>query len=330
MKVKFWGVRGSLPKPMSTETYQQKLAKALVASQDVSFNTPEEIVEFSKRLAPQLRRIVGGNTPCVEVYTKDGELLILDAGSGIREVGHMLVKSAKNDEKANKQIHILFSHTHWDHIMGFPFFIPLYQKDWEVFCYGGHKDLEERLRNQHDPRNFPVSFDAFVPKIHVEHIPLLEPRLINGFMVTAGLLDHPGDSFAYRIEHNGEAVVYATDGAFADEEKIGQLCNAGFFKNADAIIFDSMLTYHEAVTVKRDWGHSAAAIGVDFCLREGIKRLVLFHHNPDNDDDRLFNMLEETTMYLKNKAPNSKLQIDLACESWEFPVKPEIIPDKSH
>ena len=327
MRVRFWGVRGSLPSPMSTETYQKKLAMALVAAQNVTFNSPAEIAEFSKRLAPQLRRVVGGNTPCVEVFTKDGERLILDAGSGIRELGHALLTNAANDETARKQIHLLFSHTHWDHIMGFPFFPPLYQKDWEIHCYGGHEDLEERLRNQHDPRNFPVSFDAFVPKIHVETIPMLESQMINGFMVTAGILDHPGDSFAYKIEHNGETVVYATDGAFNDETKMGILSKAGFFKDADAIIFDSMLTYHEAITIKRDWGHSAASIGVDICLRENIKRLVLFHHNPDNDDERLFDMLEETIMYKTNKAPESKLQIDLACESWEFPVKPEIVPD---
>ena len=100
-------------------------------------------------------------------------------------------------------------------------------------------------------------------------------------------------------------------------------------RDADAIIFDSMLNYEEAVMLKKDWGHSAASIGVDLCLRENIRRLILFHHNPDNDDTRIFDMLEETMAYLAHKDPNSKLQIDIACEGWDIPVKPAVIPDEN-
>ncbi|MGE0432739.1 MAG: MBL fold metallo-hydrolase [Planctomycetota bacterium] len=327
MKATFWGVRGSLPTPLTTNDYHRKLARILAAARGADLTTPAAIGMFCEALPPELRRVVGGNTACVEINGGPGSsgTMILDAGSGIRPLGHDLLARAKADPSFERTVHVLISHTHWDHICGFPFFLPLYDESWDIHIWGAHPDMEERMRSQHHPNHFPVPFEHYQPRTHVHQLEVGQPTEVGGLTVIPGLLEHPGDCYSYRISQSAEAgggvLVYGTDGSYRDNEKLDTLLDSGFWHGADALIFDAMFTWEESLR-KPEWGHSTARVGIDLCVETGVKQLILFHHDPDNDDLTLYRILREAEEYVAQKQPaaQGRLLVDLACEGWSFSV----------
>lgn len=329
MRLTFWGVRGSIPTPMTTSEYQVKLAHALVAARDADLDLDDDgaIDRFCASLAPHLRRVVGGNTSCVEFTARDAKpdapvRVVADAGSGLRELGNHLMAEVPAFRSGQGEIHIFFSHTHWDHLMGLPFFVPIYIKGNKVHFYGCHDDLEERLRLQHDPRNFPVPFDALPSTISFTILKPGQTHDIAGFKVRPFEVDHPGRAFAYRVEADGRAAVYSSDAEYRDMSAVLGKKSDYFFRDADAIIFDAMYTFEEALS-KVDWGHATGYKGVDLCVAEAIKRLILFHHEPNNDDARIFELQTTTIHYLRTTFPDAELAVELAREGWTLDLDQE-------
>lgn len=274
IKVTFWGVRGSYPAPG----------------------------------APTAR--VGGNTSCISVQAGN-HLVILDGGTGLIGLGRALVAQQQADGKPINAT-LLFSHTHHDHTQGFPFFNPIYLSTTTLHVFGPrtlHEDLEQVLSRAMLPPVFPVTFDQlpcsrvmrnlsegeaiilnngndapFVQSEHRKLAPVSSDSVVIRFLRSHA---HPQGVFIYRIEYAGQAVVYATDteGYSSGDQRL-----INFARGAGALIHDAQYLESEYVNQampKQGWGHSTWQMAVQVALAAGVKKLVLFHHEPEHDDDTL-------------------------------------------
>lgn len=257
--VTFWGVRGSIPTP------------------------------------GHATQRYGGNTACIEVKAND-ELFILDGGSGLRSLGQDIV-SRQGHPAINA--HLLFSHSHWDHIQGFPFFIPAYSPQSQMKIYGTNADdrvIFDLLHGQMQDRYFPVQFSDLGSHIKPDHLNNGN-RDINGVTVDFFNTHHPGGSLAYSISCNGKKIVYSTDNeldmillnrdATMADTNVPRRAPPEllkFLSNADLVIADGQYTDEEYPN-KVNWGHARANTLVDVCLEAGVKNLAVTHHDPMHSDD---------------------------------------------
>jgi phosphoribosyl 1,2-cyclic phosphodiesterase/CheY-like chemotaxis protein len=265
MRVRFWGTRGSIATP-----------------------------------GPSTVRF-GGNTLCVELITNYGERLIFDCGTGARPLGIDLNHSVPRPLRAT----ILLSHTHWDHIQGFPFFAPLFVPGNEfIICapegVGSGSSLANVLAGQMEFTYFPVKLDQLPAKIAFRELP--EGRHnINGIGVKTQYLNHPATCLGYRIETDGVVVVYLTDhepfsetlwrsdapsGVLDSILHAGDRRHADFMQGADFVIHDSQYTPREYQT-KKNWGHSTYEYVVDLAAAAAVRHLALIHYDPLHDDAKI-------------------------------------------
>ncbi len=219
----------------------------------------------------------GGNTSCVEIRA-GGHLLVFDAGSGIRELGNVLAPQMPITG------HVFFTHYHWDHIMGFPFFGPLFVPGNELHLYGESKDgrdVGEILSGQMLAPYFPVTMQEEARcDVRVHSLTPGEVVELDGVTVKVCRLNHPGDAIGYRVDHAGRAVVYATD-IEHDPETDGALIELA--RGADALIYDS--TYTDAEYAGHiGWGHSTWRAGVDIAKAAEVGQFIIFHHLPERTD----------------------------------------------
>jgi len=296
MLVTFWGTRGSLPTPLNGRAVRRKIVNALVKGAGRGLDTVEKAEAFcANELSFAEGGAYGGNTSCVQVDLGGPEYFLCDLGSGAREFA--LSMMAKHGPGKPQTYHVLLSHVHWDHIMGFPFFIPAFIPGNKIKLYSCHPKLEQAIRAQNHEPCFPVEFSFLASSI--EFIPLEpgKPYEICGATVTGRLQLHGNDSYGYRIEQAGKTFVYSTDAEHKPEDVDEMEGSAEFFRGADLVVFDAMYSLADSVSIKEDWGHSSNMLGVDLCQMAGAKRLALFHHEPVYDDARLDSILEETIRY---------------------------------
>jgi len=220
----------------------------------------------------------GGNTSCIHLRLDNNTLIILDCGSGIRALGKSLVK-----EFSGRPIlaHIFLTHFHWDHIQGIPYFVPFYEKHNSFFFYSPlvpaarlRRTIEGMMGNPY----YPVGMKAKRRFIHLGKTAIN----INGAVITTARLNHPQGCAAYRVEADGSAFVLATDtepGSPAHDRALRSLT-----QDADLLLYDSQYTPRQSHGEKKGWGHSSWQEGARIARECGVKRLVLFHHDPDSDD----------------------------------------------
>lgn len=291
MRIRFWGTRGSIPVGLTTADIRDKLAQALVAASGRRFESYGEAHDFAERSLPfPLAHTFGGHTSCMEIETASEQYFACDMGSGARAFGeHVLARQGGRPAIVN----VFMSHMHWDHIMGFPFFRPAYIPGNTVRIYGCHEQLERAFRQQHSAPCFPVDFRQLGAQIEFIRLSPGEAQLVEGLRVTPKLQRHSGDSYGYRFEAQGKSLVYSTDSEHKLEDRAETESFVGFFRNADAVVFDAMYSLAEAVSVKADWGHSSNIIGVELCQMARAKHLVLFHHEPANNDGTIEGILKD-------------------------------------
>lgn len=283
-RLTFWGTRGSIPTP-----------------------------------GPQTMRY-GGNTACISITGPDGGLTILDAGSGLRPLGHELMSRRDDTLEAD----ILLSHTHWDHIQGLPFFKPLSGKGNRFCVYGAAQEgvpLQEILRRQMDPMVFPVPLEALAARIEVHDIVEGEVPL-RDFNVRAFRLRHPGTTLGYRLgpAGGGRDIAYVTDnelgggGRYAVgrdwRERMVQ-----FLRGTDTLIHDAMYS-DQFIQVRAGWGHSTPRQAVELAGDAECARLILFHHEPEHDDATIDALLTDAREYARSVAPG--LLVEAATEGSGF------------
>ena len=251
----------------------------------------------------------GGNTSCVEVRCGT-ELIIFDAGTGIRPLGLALMKEFAGQPLT---IHLFISHTHWDHIQGFPFFMPAYLPTTTIHIYGSQgqgRPLEKILRGQMDSDYFPVALGDMNSILHVHEFKGT-PFQIGEATIAARYLNHPGMTLGYRLTHAGNSVVYATDdepfkqtlphlGHRAEAGRdFGQRLDAEFVQfvaGTDLYIADAQYT-DEEYPARIGWGHSSVGATVEVATEAQVRALALFHHDPLHDDTTVAAM-EETAQRL--------------------------------
>ncbi len=311
MQVKFWGVRGSIPTPLSPGEVE---AKVITMAEDVvsaGITDPNEVAGYLRRKYSMLQRAtVGGNTTCVSVEWP-GATIILDAGSGIRLLGESLMDGPCGN--GGTELHLLFSHTHWDHIQGLPFFAPLFQRNI-LNIYGCHDDIEKRLRYQQSYDYFPIPLESFLAELKFNQcVPDKAVDLPGGGRFIPHKLNHPGDCYGYRIEHEGKVMVFATDSEHSPKDRNDDHDVVEFFRDADLVIFDSQYTLEESI-IKEDWGHSSAIVGVDLAARANVKQLALFHHDPSYPDSFVHNLLMKANTYRHSNYNGIPLKLFIATE----------------
>jgi phosphoribosyl 1,2-cyclic phosphodiesterase len=282
MKVRFWGVRGSLPVPgMKTERY-------------------------------------GGNTSCIEVRSAAGTRVVVDAGTGIRKLGKELTQG--ESEHGKTKVHLLISHTHWDHIQGLPFFSPLYQRGNHLSVYARKRDdlhLRAVFASQTDDPYFPIPFDEAKADIAFRELMDSAEFEISDVKVSCARLNHPYIATAYRLSVDGASVVYVSDTApfsdilfddhfiaqppsrgaelpKADRDKLASMRQGvvRLCEGADLVIYDTMFTTEDYRRLPH-YGHSRPSDAIEICREAGARQLALFHHAPERSDSEVDAILAE-------------------------------------
>jgi phosphoribosyl 1,2-cyclic phosphodiesterase len=276
IRVKFWGVRGSVPVP-------------------------------GEQTAG-----IGGNTSCVEVRCGN-ELLVFDGGTGLRVLGKSLMRHMP------VTVHLFFSHMHWDHIQGFPFFGPAFVPGNTINMYGGAQvagRVESAMVGQMESPSFPVRLEQLPATLTFHDLNAGDVvQLPGGTRVRCAAGNHPGGVLAYRVEHGGRSVVYMTD--HEPDEGVQPPGLIELARGADVLIYDCMYTPEE-YQGKKDgvsrvgWGHSTFEIGAAFAKAAGVKELVLFHHDPDQNDHDVADKVERTkALFPRSRASYEGLEIPL-------------------
>jgi phosphoribosyl 1,2-cyclic phosphodiesterase len=241
---------------------------------------------------------VGGNTSCVEVRV-GSEVLILDAGTGLRALGEVLGAEAR--------VSLFLSHLHWDHIQGFPFFMPAYSPRAAIELYGPAADdgaLRAALSRQMEPPGFPVGLEAMRSRLGFHSLAPGDEVIVGPARVRAVELRHPQRCLGYRISAFGRTLLYATDTErCADGLDPGMLAEA---RGADLLIHDSQYTEDEYLgrggPSRAGWGHSTVQDACRLATAAGVKRLALFHHDPGHDDRQIERLTEQARGLFANVA----------------------------
>ena len=304
MRIRFWGVRGSIPCPGPTT------------------------VEY------------GGNTACIELRFGDSDrLLIIDAGSGIRSLGNYMMQH--DLPKGPIETSIFLTHTHWDHIMGFPFFTPIYIPNSKLKIYGPvtyeDEGLDQIVGSQLSYRYFPVKHSELAADITYHPLKESLMDLGDGITVTTKYLNHPILCLGYRFEHEGSVFCTAYDtepfrnvfptnpedpgydemaaeeGEIAAKEENEKLLR--FFQGADVVAHDTQYTYEEYLDSKLGWGHTPFEFAINSGHKAGVKKMILFHHDPMRTDKQIQGLEEQYREKMKGK---TQMEITMAQEGMEL------------
>jgi len=225
----------------------------------------------------------GGNTTCLELTLESGRMIVIDAGTGIRRLGDKLLAGAKKLD-----FHILITHIHWDHVMGFPFFMPIYDPGNKITIHGYPscmKGLRLPFDNKMGDGFFPVRFDNLKAKISHDNRLQHGPLTLDGVKIDRCPLQHPQGGFGYRFTEGKKTLTFITDNELTTESWANRHPEhyEAFCRGSDVLIHDAQYTPEER-NERRGWGHSDYEATLDLAIKAGVGRLILFHHAPSRKD----------------------------------------------
>ena len=278
------GADGYVTKPINTGTFVQQVMRVVEDQIEVRFWG----VRGTLPVPGQKSLRYGGNTNCVSMEFARGQVLVFDAGSGIKALSDFLM--ARGDRRLEAKI--LISHPHWDHINALPFFVPLYIAGNEFEILGaahGHITVREMISAQMDGIYFPIRIKQFGARVYFRNLDEETVELGDGVTIRTKLLNHPGKCLGYRVEYDGRSVCYVTDHEL--DLETSEFYNPFYVKNlthfiegTDLFITDTTYSDDEYRT-HVGWGHSCVSKVTEMAHKAGVKKLCLFHHDPDQSDD---------------------------------------------
>ena len=293
-----------------------KILSALRGARGRSLDTEAEMETYVDSLGFEVAGTFGGHSSCVQLDVGSAEHVILDLGTGVRPLGqHML---ARFGPASPQTYHVFMSHLHWDHIMGLPFFTPVYIPGNRIVVHSCHPHAEFALRRQQAEPSFPVRFEQFAAAIEFDVMRPGEPVTIAGATVTAHAQRHSGDSYGWRFERNGKCLVYTTDSEHRLEDEQERAGFIRFFDRADLVIFDAMYSLADAISVKADWGHSSNIVAVELCQAARVRTLAMFHHEPAYSDAQITRVLQETRRFEQITRDGHALEVLSAWDGLEL------------
>lgn len=264
-------------------------------ARDARFKEPSQVDTFIDKLSYSIQGTYRSNTSCIQIDTGSKDIILCDAGTGIRDYALSLPQNA-----APCTYHIFISHLHWDHIQGFPFFSPAYTEGNRIVFHGFHKETETVLRRQMEAPCFPVPFESMQASIEFDIRSEGDSFDLGDIQVRGIRQKHPGDSWGYRFEHKGQSIVYSTDSEHTLDKPQMECPFIDFFKGADILIFDAQYTRKQVANEKRNWGHSDHNTAIELAGRAGVGQLVLFHHEPGYTDTEIEGMCDEALRAARN------------------------------
>lgn len=255
MEITFWGTRGSIAAP-----------------------GPETVV-------------YGGNTTCVEVTLSSGHTVIIDAGTGMRNLGDSLI-----ERKPDLHLHLLMTHIHWDHLMGFPFFAPVFRENSHLFIDGfprGIEGLKRIFSSTFIDGTWPIRFEDLKARIVASHELRKGSMKLHDTMISSHKLQHPQGGMGFKFSERTGTFVFLTDNELTDQSWAGTSREdfVNFCRGADLLVHDCQYRTEEA-EMRRGWGHSDVASVAELAMKAGVGRLVLFHHDPWRTDPEVSAMVE--------------------------------------
>jgi phosphoribosyl 1,2-cyclic phosphodiesterase len=313
-RLKFWGVRGSLPTApdgLAMRAHFKRLMNSFLSSPFA--RNQDGIDKFFATLSPVELQGFGGETTCVQVIGDQSDLLV-DAGSGLRRFGERI----KNSAVKPKKFHILLTHFHWDHLLGLPFFFPIFDPRFKVHFYSPEQALEQLIAVKFQKPFFPVPFDVVRKQMIFHYLPPRVTTQIGEWTVTPYLLDHPDPCWGYKIQKGQLAYSHCvdTEANRTSREELGE--DLPLYQKTTLMYFDAQYSLPELVE-KSNWGHSAAQIGLDIALREQIPFVVFGHHDPGASYSQIMRIQHEVRRYQhwkKQSARNNRAELFVV--RWRF------------
>ncbi len=315
MRIKIWGSRGSLPAPYSPDALFSRVQGLMNGFFDAGFQSRSDISRFLDYYGlPQVGGY-GGNTPCLEVSDEKTQIII-DGGSGIRLLGYEMMNGLSGRGKG--EIHILFTHFHWDHLMGLPFFTPFFIPGNRIHIYAVQPELPMVFQTVFRKPFFPVPLEQLPSKIEYHRLQPRKTQKIGDIQFTPYQLDHPDPCWGFRFESNGKVFSHCvdTEAIRVSQEELGP--DLPLYQGVDLMVFDAQYTLMETIE-KINWGHAAASIGLDLAMREGVKRVLFMHHDPASSDEKIAIAEKEARRYYESQLKiASRKGLTLHPVQWEF------------
>jgi phosphoribosyl 1,2-cyclic phosphodiesterase len=302
MKIKIWGTRGSLPAPLEPSVLDAHLKSLLSDFFETGHRTKSDIEKYLAKLPRHRVGGYGGNTICVEVRTEKDQIII-DGGSGIRRLGYEMMNGPCG--RGQGEAHIFFTHFHWDHLIGLPFFTPIFIPGNKIHVYSVQPELQEMFGTVFRKPYFPVPLGQLGATIVYHRLEPRKPYQFGEFKITPFQLDHPDPCWGFRFEKDG--MVYAhcvdTECKRVSRQDLGE--DLPLYQNVDLMLFDAQYTLMETIE-KVNWGHAAASLGIDIAMREGIKRVLFMHHDPASSEEKIAAAESQARRYYENQIKNAK------------------------
>lgn len=249
----------------------------------------------------------GTNTSCVELRFDNGHSIFFDAGTGIREA---------TKGRSFKKISICLSHFHWDHIQGLPYASPENIKEVEWKFYSGFSDMKERLHLLFDQRFHPVDLPSYLGDVEMQVIEPNQKILIEGLNLELAPLNHPGKSFAFRVSSEQKCFCYATDSDYDPVPEEAKILLYG----ADFCVMDSQFLVGDSLA-KSHYGHSSFKHAIDTAAKMNVKKVFLFHYDPNYTDEELHEIESQAVQYVQKNYDSIGLEVEMAREGHEFSIR---------
>jgi phosphoribosyl 1,2-cyclic phosphodiesterase len=258
----------------------------------------------------------GGDTTCIEIRTREDDIIIIDAGSGIRKLGNQLLQEKRAD------YHMIFTHSHWDHILGFPFFKPIYRKETSIQMFGcpfTQESIKNMIGKVMTAPNFPIDFEDVHASITF-HESCAQSFTIQSMTVIPIRISHPNQGMGYKFIENGRSFVFLTDNELGYKHPGGLDYQdyVDFSREADLLIHDAEFTEEEYQTNKT-WGHSFYQDALRLGISAKVKKFGLFHHNQDRPDPALDQMVQNSRKIIKKNG--AQLECFAVAEGMEIKLE---------